>query len=105
MMEHALFIRRLLDPSENALIEASNNFANDYTYLINKSRNMIYKTIASITNETLNKTLEFKDFKVIGTKGSDKCQIKSIFLPLLADHVLRESNHYIRLLQNYKHMV
>ena len=95
MMEHALFIRRLLDPSENALIEASNNFANDYTY----------KTIASITNETLNKTLEFKDFKVIGTKGSDKCQIKSIFLPLLADHVLRESNHYIRLLQNYKHMV
>ena len=26
------------------------------------------------------------------------CQIRSVILPLLADHVLREANHYLRLL-------
>ena len=31
--------------------------------------------------------------------GIDACRIRSIILPLLADHVLREANHYIRLLE------
>ena len=35
-------------------------------------------------------------------KGNSKlnCKIDSIILPLLADHVLREANHYIRLLES-----
>ena len=49
MMEHALFIRGLLDPTEEALIQTANKFA-----------------------------MEFRE--------------------LFADHVLREANHYIRLL-------
>lgn len=28
-----------------------------------------------------------------------QCRIRSVILPLLADHVLREANHYIRLLR------
>lgn len=31
-------------------------------------------------------------------KGIEECKIRSIILPLLADHVLREANHLIRLL-------
>ncbi len=37
-----------------------------------------------------------------GTEGLLNCKIKSIILPLLGDHVLREANHYLRLLNNYK---
>ncbi|WP_434084693.1 DUF2935 domain-containing protein [Lacrimispora xylanisolvens] len=46
----------------------------------------------------MQKTKEYRDFKEAGTKGINECKIRSIILPLLADHVLRESNHYIRLL-------
>ena len=51
--------------------------------------------LASITDETLSDTKRYRDFKAAGTKGIAECQIRSIILPLLADHVLREANHYI----------
>ena len=40
-----------------------------------------------------------EDFKAAGAKGITGCDIRSIILPLLADHVLREANHYLRLLK------
>ena len=100
MMEHSLFIRGLLDPSENELINASDKFAKDYNELITKAVSMTDTTMASITNDTLIKTTKLRDFKIAGTEGIVDCKIKSIILPLLADHVLREANHYIRLLNN-----
>ena len=48
--------------------------------------------------ESLKETLRFRDFKTAGAKGISDCKIRSVILPLLADHVLREANHYIRLL-------
>lgn len=104
MMEHALFIRGLLDPSEGELVNASNNFANEYKDLMEEAQNMTNITIDSLTNETLNQTIKFKDFKQAGTIGIDQCKIKSIILPLLADHVLREANHYVRILESYTNM-
>ncbi|MCC0686156.1 DUF2935 domain-containing protein [Clostridioides sp. ZZV15-6383] len=104
MMEHALFMRGLLDPSEGELINTSNDFAMKFNELIEKANEMIDSNIESITEETLNETVEFKDFKEAGTSGIEQCKIKSIILPLLADHVLREANHYIRILEGYKNM-
>ncbi len=99
MMEHALFIRGLLDPTENQLIDTSDNFANEYAVLLERARNATDQTLASVTDETLRETMRFKDFKQAGTEGIAACKICSIILPLLADHVLREANHYIRLLR------
>lgn len=99
MMEHALFIRGLLDPTENQLIDTSDNFANEYAVLLERVRNATDQTLASVTDETLRETMRFKDFKQAGTEGIAACKIRSIILPLLADHVLREANHYIRLLR------
>ncbi len=98
MMEHALFIRGLLDPTENELIETSDSFAKDYARLLAESKEMNDKTI--IFNKSLEETLKFRDFKQTGTKGIQDCKIRSIILPILADHVLREANHYVRLLSN-----
>lgn len=100
MMEHAMFIRGLLDPSESKLVETSDDFANDYARLLTLSREKQAQTIPASANESLQKTLKFRDFKAAGTKGIEECQIRSVILPLLADHVLREANHYIRLLNS-----
>lgn len=97
MMEHAMFIRGLLDPTEAELLNSANNFAKDYLALLEMCNNSNNKTL---TSDSLNKTKKFRDFKVAGTMGIEQCKIRSIILPLLADHVLREANHYIRLLEN-----
>lgn len=99
MMEHALFISGLLDPSENELIQASHQFAEEYGRLLSESYEKNNMTIDQLTNETLQETQKFKNFKVAGTKGILGCDIQSIILPLLADHVLREANHYLRILE------
>lgn len=99
MMEHALFIRGLLDPSENELIETSDSFAKDYARLLERSKEANDRTIVDSTSEALRETIKFRDFKIAGARGIEECKIKSIILPLLADHVLREANHYIRLLK------
>ncbi|MDV5851087.1 DUF2935 domain-containing protein [Clostridioides difficile] len=104
MMEHALFMRGLLAPSEGELINTSNDFAIKFNELIEKTNEMTDSNIKNITEETLNETVEFKDFKEAGASGIEQCKIKSIILPLLADHVLREANHYIRILESYKNM-
>lgn len=58
-----------------------------------------YKT-DSISEKSLEKTRQIRDFKATGAEGILNCQVKSIILPLLADHVLREANHYIRILEH-----
>lgn len=102
MMEHSLFIRGLLDPSENELISTSNKFANEFSELIKKANAATEMTMTSVISDILMETIKLRDFKKVGTKGILDCEIKSIILPLLADHVLREANHYIRLLDECK---
>lgn len=155
MMEHALFIRGLLDPCEAQLIGTADDFAHDFGELLKmaqrqdcRSNDMCTADCRSndmrtadchsnnartadccdnnmraadccdhnmraadnvstrayreetISEKSLAKTCELRDFKAAGTEGILNCQIKSIILPLLADHVLREANHYIRILEH-----
>jgi len=99
MMEHAMFIRGLLDPSESELIETSDRFAKEYEELLMQSRRRNELVSSDLTVASLKETLRFRDFKQAGTIGIQRCEIESVILPLLADHVLREANHYIRLLE------
>lgn len=96
MMEHAMFIRGLLDPSEEALFRTADGFAQEYSKLLeacNQAQNR------AMPSDSLGETIRFRDFKQAGTQGIQQCEIRSVILPLLADHVLREANHYIRLLR------
>lgn len=102
MMEHALFIRGLLDPTEGPLIQSANDFARDYGQLLEDCCDAQDQTMAGGTGscgDVLGETIRFRDFKKAGTEGILQCKIRSLILPLLADHVLREANHYIRLLR------
>lgn len=98
MMEHALFIRGLLDPSEEQLIDTADEFANDYKTLLEMAKKQDCISTRELTQESLTETLQYREFKTAGVTGILNCDIASIILPLLADHVLREANHYIRLL-------
>ena len=97
MMEHAMFIRGLLDPSEEKLIDTADDFAEDYKRLLKASAAANDRTLRG--ENALALTEKFRDFKRAGVEGIEGCQIRSLILPLLADHVLREAIHYIRLLE------
>lgn len=99
MMEHALFIRGLLDPTEKELIITADKFARDYEKLLKEARDKNDSLIDGSRVKTIETTIKYRDFKAAGTKGISECEISSIILPLLADHVLREANHYLRLLK------
>lgn len=98
MMEHAMFIRGLLDPCETELIKTAHGYAKDYRRLLEEAKTKDCMVNDDLRERTKEKTMEYRDFKAAGTKGITNCEISSIILPLLADHVLREANHYLRLL-------
>ena len=98
MKEHAEFIRGLLDPTEEELITTADKYAKDYKAIIkNYNNNPDY-----FNKLSLDETLNFKLFKLAGVEGLLNCKIKSIIIPLLADHILREANHFIRILESAK---
>lgn len=99
MMEHAQFIQGLLDPTECELIKTADGFAEDYCRLLEEAKEQDMKMTNALTAKTLQTTKQYQQFKTAGTEGITSCEIRSIILPLLADHVLREANHYLRLLK------
>jgi hypothetical protein len=103
MAEHSLFIRGLLDPTENDLIITANNFGNEFNQLYEESKAAMNQTVplSKVTSDSLRATIDISKFNAQGTQGILNCKVKSIIIPLLGDHVLRESNHFLRLLKTY----
>lgn len=104
MAEHSKFIRGLLDPTEGTLFDTANDFGKRFDELTEEARNLSSNMglLPSVTDKSLKNTIDIRNFKRQGTEGLIQCKIKSIALPLLGDHVVREANHYIRILKNYK---
>jgi hypothetical protein len=102
MAEHSKFIRGLLDPTEEELFNTSNVFAHSFDNLTKEveiANNNIYQ-LTGIKQKNLIEVEKIRDFKEQGTIGLLNCKIKSIILPLLADHTLREANHFLKLLKS-----
>lgn len=105
MKEHAQFIAHLLDPTEVALIETADDFANQFAILQTRVQRLEDNIIArlllgGLILEERRATREIRDFKATATEGLLACEIRSIIIPLLGDHVLREANHFLRILTN-----
>jgi hypothetical protein len=101
MAEHSLFIRGLLDPTENDLINTANNFGNQFNELTKQAMAAIDQTalLPKVTADSTKATMAIRDFNSAAVQGLTGCKIKAIALPLLGDHVLRESNHFLRILK------
>ncbi len=104
MGEHALFIRGLLDPSENDLVNTANNFGCEFSDLVKEAQQAADKTLplSKVTQDSLKATTDIRNFKEQGTKGILDCKIKSIIIPLLGDHTIREASHFLRLLNMFQ---
>jgi hypothetical protein len=100
MAEHAKFIRGLLDPTEVQLFNTADQFGREFDQLTAQALTLLDRTagIQRVTEESRRATIGIRDFKVQGTEGLLLCRIRSIAHPLLGDHVAREANHYLRLL-------
>ena len=96
MAEHAEFIDGMLDPTESDLKKTAEATAKEFEKLVYEC---IYTAEEQILQSSLCATEEIRSFKTKATEGLLACRIKSIIPPLLADHVLREANHYLRLMK------
>ena len=103
MAEHAKFIRGLLDPTEEQLFITADNFGKEFDQLTEEALEAQTQTglLPQVTEDSLKATERIRNFKAQGTEGLLTCKIKSVIVPLLGDHVLREANHYLRLLRMF----
>ncbi len=102
MAEHSKFIHGLLDPSEEFLIQKAEFFGEEFDMLAREAMVAIDSNDSynELKYSTIHATKELRNFKEQGTEGLLACKIKGLILPLLADHTLREANHYLRLLES-----
>ncbi|MCY1714455.1 DUF2935 domain-containing protein [Caproiciproducens galactitolivorans] len=107
MAEHSKFIRGLLDPTEKNLFETADNFGNEFDQLTAQAQQAMDRSMPmkTVTEDSLEATKKIQNFKTAGTQGILECKIKSIIIPLLGDHTLREANHYLRLLEMFNKIV
>ncbi|HHX62687.1 MAG TPA: DUF2935 domain-containing protein [Epulopiscium sp.] len=101
MEEHATIMSVLLDPSEKQLIAGAQSFEKEFKTLSKdvKEKEMQSGSLVKTTCQTIIVTKEIGNFKRQATQDILECKIKSVIIPLLADHVLREANHYLRILK------
>jgi len=103
MAEHAKFIRGLLDPTEVELFDTANRYGKMFDSLTAQAMTMTEQTtiLPQLSSKTYKATISLRDFKTAATEGLLQCKIKALAVPLLGDHVLREANHYLRLLNTF----
>jgi len=95
MSEHAEFINGMLDPTEKDLKKATESISEEFEKLV---KECIISAEKDILQKSITSTENIKNFKTKATEELLACKIKSVIPPLLADHVLREANHYLRIL-------
>ncbi|KYD09622.1 hypothetical protein B4119_2060 [Parageobacillus caldoxylosilyticus] len=104
MMEHSRFIASLLDPSERNLVATARKFGDDFETLLNQARDVesmlyhkkpTYPIIGKMNKDSESATEELRNFKKAGLELIKSSQIRNIINPLLADHVLREAEHFL----------
>jgi hypothetical protein len=104
MAEHSLFIAHLLDPTETDLINTADNFARTFFKLEARAKQAKHgnsRLPKQLLKDEIKATGNLRDFKDTADELILECEIRSIIVPLLADHVLREANHFYAILTSF----
>lgn len=110
MADHAKFISHLLDPSERKLVDQANEFSHDFDQLLFQARDIESMRPQSQTVPILDQFLDqnrvsvksLRDFKQTARDLINACKIKSIIHPLLADHVFREAERFLTIIDMFE---
>ena len=100
MGQHAEYIEGSLDPTESMLQAQAAAFAREFARVTQQARTAEQRLqiLPQVTLRSEAATQRIQRYKAEGTEGILSCSIRSIIIPLLADHVLREANYYLRML-------
>ncbi|MDS9472937.1 DUF2935 domain-containing protein [Sporosarcina pasteurii] len=109
MADHSKFIGHLLDPSERKLVDQAQEFSHDFDQLLYQAIDLDSMRPQSETKPLLGQFLDqnrvsvvsLRDFKKTARELIEECRIKSIIHPLLADHVFREADHFLTIIDAF----
>jgi hypothetical protein len=109
MADHAKFIGHLLDPSERKLVEQAREFSHDFDQLMwqavdlssMRPQSQTIPLLSQFVDENRVSVKSLRDFKKTARDLIDDCRIKSIIHPLLADHVFREAERFLYILDMF----
>ena len=107
MADHAKFVRGLLDPSERELVGQADAFSDEFDQLQLHARDldsMLWhfrpnNDLARFEDTVEKATVRLRDFKAAATELLECCAALAVFPPLLADHVRREADHFLEILE------
>ncbi|MET0786249.1 MAG: DUF2935 domain-containing protein, partial [Paenisporosarcina sp.] len=110
MADHAKFIGHLLDPSERKLVEQAREFSYDFDQLLYQAIDLDSMSPQSETRPILNQFLDgnrvsvvsLRNFKKTARDLIEECKIKSNIHPLLADHVFREAERFLHIIDVFE---
>ncbi|AJY76993.1 DUF2935 domain-containing protein [Paenibacillus beijingensis] len=110
MADHAKFIGHLLDPSERKLVQQASEFSHDFDQLLFQAQDLSSMRPQSQTVPLLDQFLDqnrvsvvsLRDFKKTARDLIEACRIKSIIHPLLADHVFREAERFLMIIDLFE---
>ncbi|RCX23442.1 DUF2935 family protein [Fontibacillus phaseoli] len=109
MADHAKFIGHLLDPSERKLVEQAREFSHDFDKLVFQAidlssmrpQSQTVPLLSQFVDENKVSVESLRDFKKTARDLIEECRIKSIIHPLLADHVFREAERFLFILDMF----
>lgn len=110
MGDHAKFIGHLLDPSERKLVDLAKDFSHDFDQLLFQAIDLESMRPQSETVPILDQFLDqnrvsvvsLRNFKKTAKELIEACKIKSNIHPLLADHVFREAERFLSIIDMYE---
>lgn len=110
MADHSKFIGHLLDPSERQLVEQAREFSHDFDQLLFQAKDLESMRPQSETAPILDQFLDqnrisvvsLRDFKKTARDLIEACRIKSNIHPLLADHVFREAERFLFIIDMFE---
>ncbi|SDE44309.1 DUF2935 domain-containing protein [Sporomusa acidovorans] len=108
MGDHLKFIRGLLDPSERDLVDTSNALSDKFDQLQLHARDFdsmlwhfrITNDFWRFEKDVTTSTMQLRDFKATAEELIKECAALSLIPPLLADHVRREAEHFLEILNS-----
>lgn len=110
MADHSKFIGHLLDPSERKLVDQAREFSHDFDQLVFQAIDLDSMRPQSETTPILDQFLDqnrvsvvsLRDFKKAAKELIEACRIKSNIHPLLADHVFREAERFLHIIDMFE---
>lgn len=110
MADHLKFIRGLVDPSEREVVDQAHSLSDKFDQLDLHARDLEsilwhYRPtndLIRFEQTVTDATTQVRDFKAAAEELIKQCAALTLIPPLLADHVRREAEHFLEILEMIK---